>query len=64
MVRPDDTFLIRLDGEAIMDGSLSSEEEFDPPLTPPKTIDDPDDHKPKDWVDASEVTRLVCTASD
>lgn len=30
-------------------------DEFDPPLMPPKTIDDPSDTKPEDWVDEKMI---------
>ncbi|KAG2393185.1 hypothetical protein C9374_009762 [Naegleria lovaniensis] len=49
IVRKDNTFEIKIDGETARKGSLF--EEFDPSIVPPKEIDDPTDSKPKDWVD-------------
>jgi calnexin len=30
-------------------------EDFDPPVNPPKEIDDPEDFKPESWVDLAEI---------
>jgi hypothetical protein len=29
--------------------------DFNPPVNPPKEIDDPEDKKPEDWVDAKRI---------
>ena len=42
---------ILVDGVSKKAGLLA--EDFDPPFVPPKEIDDPNDSKPKDWVDVS-----------
>ena len=49
IVRPDNTFEILVDGYSHIHGSLL--EDFIPPVNPPKEIPDPDDKKPKDWVE-------------
>ena len=49
IVRPDNSFEIFIDGESSKTGSLLTD--FDPPVNPPKEIDDPADVKPADWVD-------------
>lgn len=49
IVEPDNTFRILVDREEISQGSLL--ENFNPPVNPPKEINDPEDQKPSDWVD-------------
>ncbi|OHT01537.1 Calnexin like protein [Tritrichomonas foetus] len=49
IVRPDNTFEVLIDGVSEKSGSLF--DSFTPSVNPPKTIDDPTDHKPADWVD-------------
>ncbi|OHS98903.1 Calreticulin family protein [Tritrichomonas foetus] len=49
IVRPDNAFEILIDGKIERTGSLLND--FDPPVTPPEVIDDPDDRKPKNWDD-------------
>jgi len=53
VISSDDTFAISIDDEEAFSGSLM--EDLEPPLTPPKEIDDPNDSKPKDWVDAAKI---------
>lgn len=53
IVNPDGKFEVRVDGEKKKDGTLS--DSFDPPVQPPKQIDDPKDSKPKDWVDEKKI---------
>lgn len=53
IVRPDQTFEIRINGEKAKSGNLL--EDFDPPVNPPKEIDDPKDSKPADWVDEAKI---------
>merc|ERR1719502_41554 len=53
VINGDDTFSISIDDEEAFSGSLM--DALEPPLTPPKEIDDPDDSKPKDWVDDAEI---------
>lgn len=52
-VLSDGTFKVMIDGEVKKEGSLS--DSFEPPVQPPKEIDDPDDKKPSDWVDAAKI---------
>ena len=35
------------------EGSLL--EDFEPPVNPPREIDDPNDHKPKDWDESEKI---------
>lgn len=43
------SFNIYIDGVNVRNGSLLVD--FEPPVIPPKEIDDPEDKKPSDWVD-------------
>jgi len=52
IVRPDNSFEVLIDNERAVAGNLL--EDFQPPVNPPKEIDDPTDHKPSDWVDEAE----------
>lgn len=40
-------------GENSITGSLL--EDFEPPVNPPKEIEDPEDKKPEDWVDEAKI---------
>lgn len=53
IVKPDQTYEIRIDGKEAKKGSLF--EDFNPPVNPPKMIDDPNDKKPADWVDQAMI---------
>jgi calnexin len=53
IVRPDQTFSILIDAELVHSGSLFTN--FTPPVNLPHTIDDPEDRKPADWVDAEMI---------
>ncbi|EFW18685.1 hypothetical protein D8B26_005506 [Coccidioides posadasii str. Silveira] len=53
IVKPDQTFQIQINGEAVKNGTLL--EDFQPPVNPPKEIDDPNDKKPADWVDEAKI---------
>jgi len=53
IVNPDNTFEILVNGESSKNGSLL--EDFDPPVNPPKEIDDPEDKKPEDWVEQAKI---------
>ena len=48
VLKPDNTYEVHLDSEMVESGSL--EEDWD--FFPPRVIDDPEDTKPADWVDA------------
>merc|ERR1719272_834374 len=52
IIKPDNTFMMKVDNKPTLSGKLGSDDEFDPALTPAKKVDDPDDSKPEDWVDA------------
>ena len=54
VVKPDQSFEVSIDGESKATGSLL--EDFTPEVNPAKEIDDPDDTKPSDWVDAAKIT--------
>ena len=54
IVRKDNTYEIKINGESKKKGSLL--EDFDPAVNPPKQIDDPDDTKPASWVDEAQIT--------
>jgi len=49
VLRPDSTIRVDVDGEEIYEGSMK--DDWDMLL--PRTIDDPEDYKPEDWVDES-----------
>ena len=49
IVRADNTFDILVNGKSVREGSLF--QDFEPPVNPPKEIDDPNDVKPAEWID-------------
>ena len=51
VIKPDNTYEVRIDGKRVEGGSI--EEDFD--MLPPKTIKDPSVSKPEDWVDEKEI---------
>lgn len=51
VIRPDQTYDIRINGDVVKAGSLTAPGTFRPALNPPETIEDPNDTKPADWVD-------------
>eukprot|EP01122_Echinamoeba_exundans_P015950 TRINITY_DN7944_c1_g1_i1.p1 TRINITY_DN7944_c1_g1~~TRINITY_DN7944_c1_g1_i1.p1 ORF type:complete len:404 (-),score=173.71 TRINITY_DN7944_c1_g1_i1:59-1270(-) len=51
IVRPDNTYEVRVDNKEVAKGSL--EEDWD--MLPPKEILDPEAKKPEDWVDEKEI---------
>lgn len=53
VVRPDNTFEIRIDKNVVNSGSLLSD--FEPPVNPPVEIDDPSDKKPDDWDEREKI---------
>ncbi|ELU40242.1 calnexin [Rhizoctonia solani AG-1 IA] len=53
IVNPDNTFEILINNESNTKGNLL--ESFEPPVNPPKEIDDPEDKKPSDWVDEEKI---------
>jgi calnexin len=54
IVRPDQTFEIKINDESVKNGSLL--EDFSPAVNPAKEIDDPEDVKPEDWVESPKIT--------
>ena len=58
-VRPDNTFEILIDGASAMKGDLLKD--LEPPINPPKQIDDPEETKPKDWVDEEKIKDPAAT---
>lgn len=53
VINPDNTFTIRVDDKVVNDGSLLTE--FEPPVNPPREIDDPNDVKPENWDEREKV---------
>jgi len=51
ILHPDQTYEVRIDGEKKESGSLTDDWDF----LAPKTIKDPSQSKPADWVDAAEI---------
>mmetsp|Transcript_2753 Transcript_2753/g.3209 ORF Transcript_2753/g.3209 Transcript_2753/m.3209 type:complete len:550 (+) Transcript_2753:27-1676(+) len=55
IVRTDNTFEVLIDQESVKKGSLLDEGMFEPPAGGHEEIDDPEDSKPKDWVDEARI---------
>lgn len=53
VVRPDNTFQIKVDQKVVNEGSLLSD--FTPPVNPEREIDDPNDIKPADWDEREKI---------
>eukprot|EP01052_Picozoa_sp_SAG31_P006825 SAG31_NODE_318_length_17799_cov_79.857571_14_plen_368_part_00 len=54
VINPDNTYEYYIDNEKSGEtGNLLST--MDPPVNPPKEIDDPEDFKPEDWVDEAKI---------
>ncbi|KAF7991457.1 hypothetical protein HCN44_008769 [Aphidius gifuensis] len=53
IVRPDNTFTIKIDNKIINEGSLL--DDFQPPVNPPLEIEDPNDKQPEDWDDREKI---------
>ncbi|KAF9925511.1 hypothetical protein FBU30_004730 [Linnemannia zychae] len=62
IVKPDQTFEIKINGETASSGSLL--EDFQPSVNPPKEIDDPTDSKPSDWVEIAQIPDPTATKPD
>ncbi|GAA6034846.1 hypothetical protein JCM8097_009329 [Rhodosporidiobolus ruineniae] len=54
IVRPDQTYEIKINNETAKKGSLL--EDFSPAVNPPKEIDDATDVKPSDWVESPKIS--------
>jgi len=53
IVNPDNTYEILYNHDSLQTGSLL--EDFEPAVNPAAEIDDPEDFKPEDWVDAKKI---------
>jgi len=62
VIRKDNSFEIFIDQKSERKGNLL--EDMDPPVNPPKYIDDPDDKKPADWVDESTIVDVNAKKPD
>ena len=56
---PDNTYSVSVDNGKPHTGSLLTD--FQPPINPPKEIDDPEDKKPADWVDIKRIADPAAT---
>ena len=56
---PDNTYSVSIDDGKPETGSLLTN--FQPPVNPPKEIDDPEDKKPADWVDVKRIADPTAT---
>lgn len=54
IVRPDNSFEIQVDKVVVNAGNLLKD--MEPPVNPPKLVDDPDDVKPEDWDEREKIT--------
>lgn len=59
IVRPDQTFEIKVNNESVKSGSLLTD--FSPAVNPYKTIADVTDLKPEDWVESAKITDPAAT---
>ncbi|XP_052794942.1 calnexin-like isoform X2 [Mya arenaria] len=53
VVNPDNTFEVSVDNNVVNSGSLL--EDVNPPVNPPKEIEDPKDKKPEDWDENEKI---------
>lgn len=53
ILKPDNTFEIKLDRKLVNSGSLL--DDFTPSVNPPSEIDDPEDKKPEDWDEREKI---------
>lgn len=53
VVNPDNSFEVLVDNKVVNSGSLLTD--VNPPVNPPKEIDDPNDKKPDDWDDREKI---------
>jgi hypothetical protein len=51
IIKPDNTFAVKVDNEVVLEGNLGAADQFSPPLEPPKKVDDASDSKPDTWTD-------------
>ncbi|CAH2002452.1 unnamed protein product [Acanthoscelides obtectus] len=62
ILKPDNTFEVRVDNNVINSGSLL--EDFVPPVNPPEEIEDPDDKKPENWDEREKIPDPSATKPD
>jgi len=62
IVRPGNTFEILVDRKSVNSGSLLND--LEPPINPPKEIDDPEDKKPEDWDEREKIPDPDATKPD
>ncbi|KAK9455391.1 Calreticulin family-domain-containing protein [Dipodascopsis uninucleata] len=55
IIKPDQTFEVRVNSEVLKSGSFFDALNFAPGFNPPLEIEDPDDVKPADWVDDAMI---------
>jgi calnexin len=55
IIKPDQDFEIRINGEVVKAGNLLEEDTFQPPFDPPTEIEDPEDTQPEDWDDRPQI---------
>ncbi|PVU98916.1 hypothetical protein BB560_001600 [Smittium megazygosporum] len=58
----DNSYKIMIDNQVRKEGSLLTD--FEPPINPPKEIDDPNDKKPDDWVEEKEIVDMNAVKPD
>ncbi|XP_049290724.1 calnexin-like isoform X1 [Anopheles funestus] len=62
IIRPDNTYTIRVDHKTVNEGSLLTN--FTPAVNPPAEIDDPEDRKPENWDDREKIPDPDATKPD
>ena len=62
IIRPDNTFEYMIDGMSFHNGTFTGS--FRPNFVEPEFIDDPNDHKPSDWVDDEFIPDPTATKPD
>lgn len=62
VIRPDNTYTIRVDDKVVNEGSLLTD--FEPPVNPPREIDDPNDFRPETWDEREKVRYSVGVSFD
>eukprot|EP00308_Calcidiscus_leptoporus_P008741 CAMPEP_0119361492 /NCGR_PEP_ID=MMETSP1334-20130426/8778_1 /TAXON_ID=127549 /ORGANISM="Calcidiscus leptoporus, Strain RCC1130" /LENGTH=468 /DNA_ID=CAMNT_0007376515 /DNA_START=13 /DNA_END=1419 /DNA_ORIENTATION=- len=55
IIGSDNTVRLLIDNKEVKKADLLSDSDFDPPVNPPKELDDPEDSKPEDWVDDAKI---------
>ncbi|XP_052892680.1 calnexin-like isoform X1 [Anopheles moucheti] len=62
IIRPDNTYTIRVDRKTVNEGSLLTN--FTPAVNPPAEVDDPEDRKPENWDDREKIPDPDATKPD